>query len=218
MEIQVTAGSCGTGSASYELGLFRLPDGSLRGVEDLEALVLPIPERPAPRRSGIARGLREALAATGPLPNPLGLAASLVGVGLDVLGGEGPSLFVELRFRDGATALIRVAADMAAQIERDRAVVQHATLRLSPAHPSVPDAAADEAPPADGIAVHSGEAHSGQAHSGDAHSGQAHSGEAHSGDERAIEEIAPDDRTLASLFAYEKRGGRVRRLSKALDS
>ncbi|KQP95296.1 hypothetical protein [Methylobacterium sp. Leaf117] len=208
MEIQVTAGSCGIGSASYELGLFRLPDGSLRGVEDLEALVLPTPERPAPRRSGIARGLREALAATGPLPNPLGLAASLVGVGLDVLGGEGPSLSVELRFRDGATALIRVAADMAAQIERDRAVVQHATLRLSPAHPSVPDVAADDAPPANGIAAHSGEAHS----------GEAHSGEAHSGDERAIEEIAPDDRTLASLFAYEKRGGRVRRLSKALDS
>jgi hypothetical protein len=27
----------------------------------------------------------------------------------------------------------------------------------------------------------------------------------------------PDGQSLASLFAYEKRGGRVRRLSKALD-
>ncbi|KQP39095.1 hypothetical protein ASF49_21940 [Methylobacterium sp. Leaf104] len=184
--IQITAGTFGPGPGSYEFGVFGLPDGSLRGVEDLEALVLAPPERQAPRRSGIARGLREALAATGPLPNPLGLAAAVAQAGLDVLGGDArPAWSVEIRFRDGASALVLTDAETAAQIERDREVVRRAGLRLpplgtAPSGTEAPTPEADwEGTPADAA--------------------------------------APDGQSLAALFAYEKRGGRVRRLSKALD-
>jgi hypothetical protein len=181
--IQIISGTFGPGAGSYEFGVFALPDGSRRGVEDLESSALRPPDQP-PRRSGIARGLREALAATGPLPNPFGFAASLVHAGLDVLGGDaGPAWSVELRFRDGAGALIRVDGETAAQIERDREVVRRASLRLSP---PLPVAAEARTPGTDG-------------------------------DADPVDVSVPDGQTLASLFAYEKRGGRVRRLSKALD-
>ncbi|MGU3362669.1 hypothetical protein ACLBWX_20275 [Methylobacterium sp. M6A4_1b] len=184
--IQITAGTFGPGPGSYEFGVFGLPDGSLRGVEDLEDLVVAPPERETPRRSGIARGLREALAATGPLPNPLGLAAAIAQAGLDVLGGDAqPAWSVELRFRDGASALVRTDAETAARIERDREVVRRAGLRLLP-RVTAPSGAEAPLPDADGEGT-----------PGDA--------------------SAPDGQSLSALFAYEKRGGRVRRLSKALD-
>lgn len=178
-EIVILGGTCGTGSGTYDLGLFRLPDGTARGVEDLVDLILP-PEpgaTPATRRGGIARGLRDALAATGPLPLPLGLAASVLDAGLDVLGGEvrpGPTL--DLRFADGATATIRTDAEGAARIGRDREVVRLAGLRQA-VPPTLP-------PPVEPEAGAPG----------------------------------PDAPALASIFAYEKRGGRLRRLSaKVLD-
>ncbi|KQQ24814.1 hypothetical protein ASF58_15235 [Methylobacterium sp. Leaf125] len=187
--IQIISGTFGAGPGSYEFGVFGLPDGSLRGVEDLETLTLAPPEQVVPRRTGIARGLRDALVATGPLPNPLGLAASLMHAGLDVLGGDArPTWSVELRFRDGVQALVRTDAETAAQIERDREVVQRASLRLPPPRSAVPP---DEIQPRM-PAVAEGEAAS-------------------------IDASVPDGQTLSSLFAYEKRGGRVRRLSKALD-
>lgn len=178
-EIVILGGTCGTGPGTYDLGLFHLPDGTARGVEDLVDLILPQESgaTPATRRGGIARGLRDALAATGPLPRPLGLAASVLDAGLDVLGGEarpGPTL--DLRFADGATATIRTDAEGAARIGRDREVVRLAGLRRSPPPALPPPAEAETGPP------------------------------------------GPDAPALASIFAYEKRGGRLRRLSaKVLD-
>ncbi|WP_264048103.1 hypothetical protein [Methylobacterium flocculans] len=181
IEIVILAGTCGAGSGTYELGLFHLPDGSARGVEDLTDLIVP-PDpvvSMATCRVGIARGLREALAATGPLPRPLGLAASVLGAGLDVLGGDGRSgLSVELRFADGATATIRTDAEGVARIGRDRDVVRRAALRFA--------ARSAEDTPAESLAEPPG-------------------------GEPAT--LGPDARALASIFAYEKRGGRLRRLS-----
>jgi hypothetical protein len=187
--IQIISGTFGAGPGSYEFGVFGLPDESLRGIEDLETLTLAPPEQAVPRRTGIARGLREALVATGPLPNPLGLAASLMHAGLDVLGGDAqPAWSVELRFRDGVHAIIRTDAETAAQIERDREVVRRASLRLS--SPSPAESPAETRPP-----MH----------------------EEAEGEPASNDVSVPDGQSLASLFAYEKRGGRVRRLSKALD-
>ncbi len=71
-EIVILGGTCGTGPGTYDLGLFHLPDGTVRGVEDLVDLISPQESgaTPATRRGGIARGLRDALAASGPLPRP----------------------------------------------------------------------------------------------------------------------------------------------------
>lgn len=187
--IQIISGTFGAGPGSYEFGVVGLPDGSLRGVEDLEALTLAPPEQAVPRRTGIVQGLRQALTATGPLPNPLGLAASFMHAGLDVLGGNArPAWSVELRFRDGVHALVRTDAETAAQIERDREVVQRASLRLPLSRPAVSPAETQPQVP-----------------------------EEAEGEAASIDASVPDGQTLASLFAYEKRGGRVRRLSKALD-
>ena len=187
--IQIISGTFGAGPGSYEFGVFGLPDGSLRGVEDLETLTLAPPEQAVPRRTGIARGLRAALVATGPLPNPLGLAASFMHAGLDVLGRDArPAWSVELRFRDGVRAIIRTDAETAAQIKRDREVVQRASLRLCPPSPAVSPAETQGPMP-----------------------------EEAKGEVATIDASVPDGQSLASLFAYEKRGGRVRRLSKALD-
>jgi hypothetical protein len=178
-EILIFAGTCGEGSGSYESGVFTLPDGNVRGVEDLADLILPHGPEAASRRGGIARGLRDALSATGPLPRPLGLAASVLGIGLDVLGADGrPSPAMELVFTDGATASIRTEADVVAQIVRDREVVRLAVVRLESlprVERSSPVADAPETPASGGA--------------------------------------RPDDRALASIFAYEKRGGRLRRLA-----
>ncbi|MCJ2033212.1 hypothetical protein [Methylobacterium sp. J-068] len=146
-------------------------------------LILPHESGAVTRRGGIARGLRDALAATGPLPRPLGLAASVLGAGLDVLGGDGrPTLSIDLRFEDGATASIRADAETAARMSRDREVVRLAVLRRATAPIAAPAGAAPAA------------------------------------ETRWPETPGPDAPALASIFAYEKRGGRLRRLAaKARD-
>lgn len=185
-EILLLGGTCGEGPGSYEAGVFHLPDGSARGVEDLADLTVSHGPEPASRRLGIARGLRDALASTGPLPRPLGLAASVAGFGLDVIGGGGrPGASLELRFADGAIASIRTEADAAARIVQDRELVRLAllrravsTARAAPA-PRVAETPTESAPAPEGS----------------------------------------ETRALASIFAYEKRGGRLRRVAaKALDT
>lgn len=191
-KILITAGTCGEGPGSYEMGVFSLPDGRMRGVEDLVDLASSDVSESVARRTGIARGLREALAATGPLPRPLGLAASVLGVGLDVLGGDGRcGLTVEVRFADGARASIRADAEAAAQMVRDREVLQLAALRR--ARPSLPAPLPE--PSADLSAS-----------------------ELSASDVPLPGMSAPDAPALASIFTYEKRGGRLRRLAtKARD-
>lgn len=181
-EILLFGGTCGEGPGSYEAGVFHLPDGSARGVEDLADLTVSHGPETAPRRLGIARGLRDALASTGPLPRPLGLAASVVGFGLEVVGSGGrPVAALELRFADGAVASIRTEADAAARIVQDREVVRLALLR--------------RAVPAAGVAETSTETSAEPTPEGS------------------------ETRALASIFAYEKRGGRLRRVAaKALDT
>lgn len=187
-EILFLGGTCGEGPGSYEVGVFYLPDGTARGVEDLADLTVTYGPETAPRRLGIARGLRDALASTGPLPRPLGLAASVVGFGLDVIGSggrSGPAL--ELRFADGAIASIRTEADAAARIVQDREVVRLALLRRA--------VSTARAAPAAGVVEMP----------------------AKSSAEPAPE--GAETRALASIFAYEKRGGRLRRVAaKALDT
>jgi hypothetical protein len=182
-EISFSSEDFGDGPGSYDMGVFHLPNGQVRGIEDVADLILPDASGAVPvaRRGGIARGLRDALAASGPLPRPLGLAASVVGFGLDVLGADGRAALssVELRFADGTTATIRVDGQCAAQIGRDREVVRMAALRQArSAPPRLPAESRTERRPTE---------------------------EHHS--------EGPDARALASIFAYEKRGGRLRRLS-----
>ncbi|MCJ2045603.1 hypothetical protein MKK58_13830 [Methylobacterium sp. J-078] len=179
-EILLLGGTCGEGPGSYEAGVFHLPDGSARGVEDLADFMVSYGPEPASRRLGIARGLRDALASTGPLPRPLGLAASVAGFGLDVIGGGGrPGASLELRFADGAIASVRTEADAAARIVQDREVVRLALLRRAVSAPMVAETPTESAPTPEGS----------------------------------------ETRALASIFAYEKRGGRLRRVAaKALDT
>ena len=86
-DIRITAGSFGEGVATYDNGVFRFPNGDIRGVEDLSDLGLPTDPATEPHWSGdIVRGLQGALATTTKaLPSPFGFAASFVGLGLDVL-------------------------------------------------------------------------------------------------------------------------------------
>lgn len=188
IDILILDGTCGHGPGSYQDGLFHMPDGSLRGAEDLQDLTISSASEAPPRRQGIARGLRDALTATGPLPRPLGFAASVVGFGLDVLGGDERAwLRLELHFTDGAVAWIRTDAAGAARIEGDREVVRLALQRQAVGR--LIDA---ELPPRQSPVESASE---------------------------APEPQGPDQPDLASIFTYEKRGGRLRRLAaKALEA
>lgn len=149
-DIRMTAGSCGEGPARYEAGVFAMPDGGLRGVEDLTGLERAGDPAPGPHWTGdLVRGLQGALASTAALPRPFGLAASVVGLGLGALEGRGrPSVSLRATFSDGATAVIAAEPWLADLIERDRAVVRLALLRAAAAAPPMPEPAA-AAPPGD---------------------------------------------------------------------
>lgn len=175
-DIRITAGSFGEGPGAYDDGTFRMPDGEIRGVEDLATLELPDDSGTEPHWGGdIVRGLKGALATSSRgLPRPFGFAASLVGAGLGALDPSGrPAVTLVVTFADGAGATIATDAALAATIARDREVVRLAALRRDAAEPAAP-------PPEPG--------------SGDA------------------------DPTLTSMFQYEKRKGRLRRVPSAKES
>lgn len=174
-DIRITAGSWEAGDGTYEAGLLRLPNGEVRGLEEcVELSIQNCSETGARRRAGIVGGLRSALSAAGPLPQPLDLAASFVGLGLGALGGDLHALLsVTARFGDGAHAAIVTDPATAAAMMRDREVIHLALLRRSALHRAeVPALPAPEA-------------------------------------EREA------DRALTSIFEYEKRKGRLRRLAVA---
>lgn len=177
-EIRISAGSWEAGTGSYEAGLLRLPNGDVRGVEDLVDLSVAAPPDTR-RRAGIAGGLRSALTAVGPLPRPLDLAASVVGFGLGLVGGGGATS-LQARFSDDATAVIVTDPATAALIVRDREVVRLAAARLAATPP------APALLPAPALALPAPERPQRDA-----------------------------DRALTSIFEYEKRKGRLRRLAVA---
>ncbi|WP_027173928.1 hypothetical protein [Methylobacterium sp. 10] len=174
-DIRITAGSFGEGVATYDNGVFRFPNGDIRGVEDLSDLGLPTEAAPEPHWSGdIVRGLQGALAtSTKGLPSPFGFAASFVGLGLDVLESTATTAAtLPITFTDGASATMAADGAVAALILRDREVVRLALERRAPAPAvqSVPEP------------------------------------------EPTVPAPDPTDPTLTSMFQYEKRKGRLRRV------
>ncbi len=189
-EIRIVAGAWEAGSGTYADALLRLPNGDLRGLETVVDLSAGEPEAPPRRRIGIAGGLRSALKAAGPLPRPLDLAATMVGLGLGALGGDLHAMSVlQLRFADGASVRIETDPATAALMKRDHTVIRLALARLmpgdSPTAPllpgpilALPAPFAPAPPPAP---------------------------RAEPGSEREI----------PSIFEYEKRRGRLRRMAVA---
>ncbi|GJE17125.1 hypothetical protein [Methylobacterium marchantiae] len=174
-DIQITAGSFGDGGAIYENGIFRLPNGEVRGVEDLVDLGMPTEPGPEHWSGDIVRGLQGALTTTTKaLPSPFGFAASFVGIGLDAFESSAKAaVILSATFSDGACATIAADRVIAASIRHDREVVRLALLRNPPA----PSAAPLPAP------------------------------------EPSIAAPDPADPILTSMFQYEKRKGRLRRVA-----
>lgn len=136
-DIRIVAGRWEAGHGTYADGLLGLPNGDLRGLEAVVDLSAEEPETALRRRVGIVGGLRSALQAAGPLPRPLDLAASMVGLGLGALGGDLHAVSVlRLRFADGAGVRIETDPATAALITRDHAVIRRALARLGPADSS----------------------------------------------------------------------------------
>ena len=176
-DIRITAGSFGEGVATYDNGVFRFPNGDIRGVEDLSDLGLPTEPATEPHWSGdIVRGLQGALATTTKaLPSPFGFAASFVGLGLDVLESSATTTAtLPITFTDGASATMAADNAIATILMRDREVVRLALERRAPT-PAVEPAPAPEPAP--------------MSPASDA-----------------------TDPTLTSMFQYEKRKGRLRRV------
>ncbi|CAA2107131.1 hypothetical protein MBUL_04008 [Methylobacterium bullatum] len=174
-DIRITAGTFGEGVATYENGVFRFPNGEVRGVEDLADPGLSPETTPEAHWSGdIVRGLQGALAtSTKALPSPFGFAASFVGLGLDVLESSATTTAaLPISFSDGASATMAADGAVAAIILRDREVVRLALERRAPAPAAQPAPAPEPMLPASD----------------------------------------PNDPTLTSMFQYEKRKGRLRRV------
>lgn len=143
--LRVVGGTCGHGAATYDLGVFAMPDGGSRGVETVASLSI---EGDPPVWTGqIVRGLRGALRANDGLPKPLGFAASALGAGLGLF--DRPARFTAT-FADGSTATIEADAALAACIERDREVVRGVLARgiAATAPPKDEAAGGGEAPTA----------------------------------------------------------------------
>lgn len=191
-EIWIKAGAWEAGRGVYEDGLFSFPNGASRGLE--EVVDVSVEDRPVAalrRRIGVADGLRSALRAVGPLPRPLDLAASVIGLGLGALGGELHTLSsLHLRFTDGAIAAIEADPATADLIRRDHAVIRLALARRGHAGPM-----AAHLLPAPILAL--------PAPSAPASSGVG------AGTAFGVE------REIPSIFEYEKRKGRLRRLALA---
>lgn len=181
-EIRIIAGSWATGVGTYKAGLFTMPGGAVRGVEDLMSMTTQGEVSDEPHWAGqIVGGLRGALAAAVRLPRPLGLAASTVTAGLGAIGdGLHRRATLEAAFADGSTLVAVTEAGVVSLIRNDREVVCRAQARS--ALPSLPTAL-----PA-----------------GD------------TGDDAAFRArgTAADaaDAALTSIFEYEKRNGRLRRV------
>jgi hypothetical protein len=175
-EIRITAGAWDAEAGAYAEGLLRLPNGDILGVEELLDLSVADGSEAGPqRRVAVVRGLRSALSAVGPLPRPLDLAASFVGLGLGVIGGDvRAGLSLQARFPDGTRVVIVADPATAAQMMRDREVIRLAALRRN-AVPAAPVVLALPAPEPEQAA----------------------------------------ERALTSIFEYEKRKGRLRRLTVA---
>lgn len=186
---RVVGGSWTAGAGAYEAGLFTMPDGSVRGIEDLVSLTTAGDAPADPHWADqIVGGLRSALASTVRLPLPLDLAASTVRAGLDALGeGLHRRATMEARFADGSSLVAVVEAGTVSLVRNDRAVILLAQARgaLPGAAAGVPAELPGSAPP-EGGAIRAGEA----------------------GAEAA-------DAALTSIFEYEKRGGRLRRVPAA---
>ncbi|WP_245259300.1 hypothetical protein [Methylobacterium sp. 77] len=175
-DIRITAGSFGEGAATYEDGVFRMPNGDVLGVEDLSDIGMPAEPAPEPHWSGdIVRGLQGALAtSTKALPSPFGFAASFVGIGLDAFeASANTATILVATFADDASATILADTAVAATIRRDREVTRLALLRRTLVVPALPSQAPE--PPASSPAL--------------------------------------SDPTLTSMFQYEKRKGRLRRVA-----
>lgn len=186
-EIRITAGAWETGIGAYEAGLLHLPNGEVRGFEDLADLSVKNGSEPQGRRAGLFGGLRSALHAAGPLPRPLDLAASVVGLGLGVIGGDlHAQVSLQARFSDGASAVILTDPATAASMIRDREMIRLALQRRDASRPGHADQELQERREMSGRAILP----------------------------------APDaerdaDRALTSIFEYEMRKGRLRRLAAA---
>ncbi len=168
-DMRVIAGSLGEGAATYEDGLFHLPNGETRAIEDVTQFDPPAGGGRSPHWSGdIVRGLQGALSTTTKaLPSPFGFAASFVGLGLDAFEASADTL--SITFADGAAATLVAGPETVAVIRRDREVVGRALQRRAPAPLPAP--------------------------------------------EPAFPAPDPSDPILTSMFRYEKRKGRLRRIA-----
>ncbi len=136
-------GGAHEGAGAYELGIFHLPDGGTRAVEEVVSLTVEGERSPAPRWSGeIVRGLQGALAQAGSFRQPLGLAASVMGAGLGLFDR---TVRFTAAFADGSSARIEAEAGLPALIDRDREVVRLARLRQAPTAEPSADAEAGKA-------------------------------------------------------------------------
>ena len=169
----IEEGACGPGRAHYASGLIHLPDGSLRGVEEIVSIEARRDRgrvaEASRKTSDLAGSVREALASTKPISLPLRLALSTVRAGLGAIEeGLRPAVDTtfDIRFTDGASIAALMPLQTAVSIQRDAEIARSAIRRALP-HTSEP------LPP---------------------------------------NENATDD-ALTSIFRYEKRNGRLRRIA-----
>lgn len=172
---EIEEGACGPGSARYAAGTITLPDGSLRGVEEIARIALRDDADGSTsvsrRTRSLAGSVRKALGTARTAPLPLRLALSSLRAGLGVIEDElqpREAQIHEIGFRDGGLIVARMPLETAALIRHDIETVRAASARASTIgsvalpEPSATSEAADEA--------------------------------------------------LTSIFRYEKRNGRLRRV------
>lgn len=201
----IEQGTHGVGEGRYAAGLITLPDGRVRGIEEVRDIrVLAIPgsgrAEPLDRAGDVVGGLRGALAASSPASLPLRLAFSTVWAGLGVIeqGLKPPpsGSIVEIAFCDGAALTGRMPPETVALLRRDVEIAQGILARREVARPVAPEPAPvvpapRPAPPRPAPPALPAPATA-----------------------EPVAEAGPlPDEALTSIFRYEKRNGRLRRVA-----
>ncbi len=189
----IDAGGCGTGAAIYRDGLFTLPDGAERGIETLRRVEVEAEgsdiQSTTSALAGSLRGMLDPPALA--LPWRLAVSGMRAGLGAIEEGLRRPDgVRVALTFMDEALIVARMAPDLAEQIAREAALVRAAFERADRS------ATAPAALPAPVLALPPPAA---------------------AAEPAPTAPVAPaaseaDEAALTSIFRYEKRNGRLRRV------
>ena len=183
-------GPGGAGSGRYAAGLIGLPGGLAYGVEAVTRIAVEDGADAAARAGLVAGSFRDALGSAHNAPLPLRLALSTMRAGLSVVEeGLRPraGLRVEIAFEDGSVIRALMSAETVAAIRHDAAVARGV---LDRAHERTQTPAPALLPPPRPVPP--------------------------SAPEQALGEIpseVPGEEALTSIFRYEKRNGRLRRVA-----